>query len=153
MTENEKGIEGLYNQSNIFALILQGKEPCFRVYEDENALAFMDIFPESRGHTLVIPKNITARTIFDFPAAEFCPYMERVHRVAHAIKNSMNPDGISIIQYNGEAAGQSVFHLHFHIIPHYAGVPLAKHGTGRATKEELQMLANKIASCVRPHRP
>lgn len=142
-------LHGAYDTSNIFAKIIRGEAPCFKVFEDEVALAFMDLFPVGRGHTLVIPKRAQARTLIELPAAEIGPYMERVQRIAQAQVTALKPDGVTLLQFNGAPAGQSVFHLHFHVIPRWEGKPLGKHGqTPMGDKEELAKLAADIAAAV-----
>jgi histidine triad (HIT) family protein len=121
-----------YRADNIFAKILRGEIPCNKVYEDEHALAFMDIMPQAEGHTLVIPKQ-NAMNLFDMPEDRWGPYMQCVQKVARAVKAGMNSEGLLIQQFNGSAAGQTVFHLHFHLIPRWEGVPLRRH-TGEMEK-------------------
>lgn len=136
-----------YQPDNIFAKILRGEIPCHRVLEDEVALAFMDVMPQADGHTLVIPKQ-NAMNLLDMPADAWGPYMERVQRVAHAVKSGMNAEGILIQQFNGSAAGQTVFHLHFHILPRWEGVALRRH-TGEMEKPEvLASNAEKIRAAI-----
>ncbi len=142
-------LHGAYDTANIFAKIIRGEAPCFKVFEDEVALAFMDLFPVGRGHTLVIPKRAQARNLLDLPAAELGPYMERVQRVASALAKALEPDGVAVWQFNGAPAGQTVFHLHFHLIPRWEGVMLGRHGqTPMADKEELTKLAAEIAAAM-----
>jgi histidine triad (HIT) family protein len=142
-------LHGTYDRDNIFAKILRGEAPCFKVFEDEVALAFMDLFPVGRGHTLVIPKRAEARNIIELPVAEIGPCMERVQRVATAQVKALQPDGVTVMQFNGAPAGQSVFHLHFHVIPRWKGEPLGKHGqTPMADKDELMKLAAQIATAL-----
>jgi histidine triad (HIT) family protein len=140
---------GTYDRDNIFAKILRGEAPCFKIFEDEVALAFMDLFPVGRGHALVIPKRAEARNLIELPMAEVGPYMERVQRVAAAQVKALKPDGVTIMQFNGAPAGQSVFHLHFHVIPRWTGEPLGQHGrTPMADKGELAKLAAQIATAL-----
>jgi histidine triad (HIT) family protein len=142
-------LNGPYDDLNIFAKILRGEMPCVKIWEDEVALAFMDIFPQSRGHALVIPKGVKARNLLDFPPDKLGPYLERVQRLAKAAAAALKPDGLTLMQFNGAAGGQSVFHLHFHVIPRWDGVPLAGHGHGRrADDEELEKLARAIATAM-----
>jgi histidine triad (HIT) family protein len=142
-------LHGPYDRDNIFAKILRGEAPCSKVFEDDVALAFMDLFPVGRGHTLVIPKRAEARNLIELPAAEVGPYMERVQRVAAAQIKALAPDGVTIMQFNGAPAGQSVFHLHFHVIPRWTGQVLGKHGqTPMADKDELAKLATEIAAAM-----
>ena len=108
-----------YDPDNIFAKILRGEMPSVKIYEDEVALAFMDVFPQSDGHTLVIPKQVQARNLLDMPSEALGAYMARVQHVARAVEQGLQPDGLVVTQFNGAPAGQTVFHLHFHIIPRW----------------------------------
>ncbi|MEL7481797.1 MAG: HIT family protein [Pseudomonadota bacterium] len=138
-----------YDPDNIFAKILNGDMPCVKVFEDEVALAFMDIFPQSKGHTLVIPKDVAARNLLDMPADRLGPYMARVQTLARAVEQALSPDGIVVTQFNGAAAGQTVFHLHFHIIPRWDGTPLGRHGAGGpADTADLEPLAASIRAAL-----
>lgn len=138
-------LSGSYDQKNVFALILNGDEPCFRVFEDDVALAFLDIFPQAEGHTLVMPKRVKARNFLDIPLQEVGPFMERVQFVTQALVAVLKPDGVEIQQFNGEAAGQTVFHLHFHIIPRMGGKKLIPHGeAARADNAALEVMAARI---------
>ena len=140
-------LHGTYDDNNLFAKILRGEIPAVKVYEDDEVLAFMDIFPQARGHLLVVPKNVQARNFLELPASRVAPLMERVHRLTIAAEKALKPDGITVTQFNGEDAGQTIFHLHFHIIPRYAGVRLAGHGHGnKADIAELQQIAGEIAA-------
>lgn len=140
-------LHGAYDDNNLFAKILRGEIPCVKVMEDEEALAFMDIFPQSRGHTLIVPKNVRARNFFDLPAERIAPLLARVQRVAIAVEKALKPDGVVITQFNGAPAGQTIFHLHFHVIPRFEGAPLAGHGHGaKADTAELEALARQIAA-------
>lgn len=140
-------LHGTYDDNNLFAKILRGEIPAVKVYEDDAALAFMDIFPQSRGHVLVVPKRETARNFLELPPAKVGPYMEAVHKVTRATATALKPDGITVTQFNGEDAGQTIFHLHFHIIPRYANVRLAGHSHGKqADIAELQQIAAQIAA-------
>jgi len=105
-----------YDPDNIFAKMLRGEIPAVKVFEDDVALAFMDIFPQARGHTLVIPKGVEARNLLEMPAGKLGPYMERVQKVARGVEHALSPDGLVVTQFNGAPAGQTVFHLHFHKI-------------------------------------
>lgn len=142
-------LHGAYDENNLFAKILRGEVPAVKVYEDDVVLAFMDIFPQTRGHLLVVPKNVKARNFLELPANQVGPLMERVHRLTIAAEKALKPDGITVTQFNGEDAGQTIFHLHFHIIPRYAGVRLAGHGHGnKADIPELQKIASEIAAAL-----
>lgn len=142
-------LHGEYDDNNLFAKILRGEIPAVKVYEDDEALAFMDIFPQARGHVLVIPKNVRARNFIELPPERVAPLMERVQRLTKAVVKALNPDGVTVTQFNGEDAGQTIFHLHFHIIPRYAGVRLAGHGHGnKADIAELQQIAEQISRAL-----
>ncbi|UYO00406.1 MAG: HIT family protein [Devosia sp.] len=134
-----------YDPANIFAKILAGDLPCHKVHEDETALVMMDIFPQSKGHTLVIPKA-ASRNLLDADPKALAAVMPLVQRVARAVKAATNADGIRLAQFNEAPAGQTVFHLHFHIIPAYEGVALGTHGGGKADDAELAALARDIAA-------
>ena len=142
-------LHGSYDPDNLFAKILRGEIPCATVFEDEVALAFMDIFPQSRGHTLIVPKGGSVRNFLDLPSEKIGPYLERVQRVAIAVEKALKPDGVAITQFNGAPAGQTIFHLHFHVIPRYEGVKLAGHGhSNKADAAELEALAAQIAAAT-----
>jgi histidine triad (HIT) family protein len=142
-------LDGTYDDGNIFAKILRGEAPCAKVWEDEHVLAFMDVFPQSRGHTLVIPKGSTARNLLEETPERLAALMVRVQRVARAVRAALNPDGVIITQFNGAPAGQTVFHLHVHIIPRWAGQELGRHGAGgMADMGELKDLAAQIAARI-----
>jgi histidine triad (HIT) family protein len=142
-------LHGTYDDNNLFAKILRGEIPSVRVYEDDEVLAFMDIFPQTRGHLLVVPKDVKARNFLELPANRVGPLMERVHKLTIATENALKPDGVTVTQFNGEDAGQTIFHLHFHIIPRYAGQRLAGHSHGKqADIAELQQIASEIAAAL-----
>jgi histidine triad (HIT) family protein len=142
-------LAGAYDDANIFAKILRGEIACTKVFEDEIALSFMDLFPQSRGHTLVIPKGVKARNFLDLPPETVGPFMQRVQRVARAVEKALQPDGVMIAQMSGAPAGQTVFHVHFHIIPRYEGQSTAMHAHGRqADAAELQEIAGLIAAAL-----
>lgn len=138
-----------YDPSNIFAKILRGEMPAVKVYEDDVALAFMDVFPQSEGHTLVVPKGVEARNLLDMPPEKLGPYMRVVQKVTQAVGAALTPDGIVVTQFNGAPAGQTVYHLHFHIIPRTEGEALGRHGGGSmADMGELEKLAEKIRAAL-----
>ncbi len=142
-------LNGAYDDANIFAKIIRGEMPAVKVFEDEVALSFLDIFPQSRGHTLVIPKRVRARNFLELPTEQVGPLMLRVQRVAHAVNVAMKPDGVTLLQFNGAPAGQTVFHLHFHIIPRYEGEPLVGHGQApKADAALLKAQADQIAAAL-----
>ena len=136
-----------YESNNIFAKILRGEIPATKVFEDEVALAFMDIMPRTEGHVLVIPK-VPARGILDMPADALGPYMQQVQKVAAAVKKAMGADGLTLQQFNESAGGQVVFHLHFHVLPRWDGIALRPH-TGQMEKPEvLEANAAKIRAAL-----
>ena len=140
-------IDGQYDPENIFAKILRGEMPCVKVYEDEQVLAFMDIFPQAPGHVLVVPRE-PARNLLELTDGALQGAMLRVKRIAQAVKKALNPDGIVMTQFSGAPAGQTVFHVHFHIIPRQEGEALGAHGGGQADMSELQAQAEKIAAAI-----
>lgn len=142
-------LNGAYDDTNLFAKILRGEVPAVKVYEDDSLLAIMDIFPQSRGHVLVMPKGVRARNLLELAPEKAGPLMECVQRLTKAVAKALNPDGIAITQFNGTPAGQTIFHLHVHIIPRYDGVKLAGHGhSNRADMAELEVLAKQIAAAM-----
>jgi len=136
-----------YDPNNIFAKILRGEIPCVKVHEDDKALAFMDVMPEAEGHVLVIPKE-GAENILDLSPAGLAAMMATVQKVAKAVDKALSPDGILLKQYNRAAAGQSVFHVHFHIVPRWEGMPMAPHGKVMVEAARLEPIAAKIRSAL-----
>ncbi|TIX35942.1 MAG: HIT family protein, partial [Mesorhizobium sp.] len=118
--------ETTYDSSNIFAKILRGEIPSHRVYEDDAVVAFMDVMPQGPGHTLVVPKA-PSRNLLDADPAVFGPLFANVQKVARAVKKAFDADGVTVMQFNEPASGQTVFHLHVHIIPRFEGIPLKPH--------------------------
>ena len=115
-----------YDNSNVFAKILRGELPAHKVYEDDATVAFMDVMPQGTGHTLVVPK-VPSRNLLDAAPETFAPLMSTVQKVARAAKKAFEADGVTIIQFNEPAAGQTVFHLHVHVLPRFEGVALKPH--------------------------
>ena len=132
-----------YDPNNIFAKILGGKIPSVKVYEDDKTFAFMDVMPEAEGHVLVIPKE-GAENILDLSPAGMAAMMATTQKLAKAVDKALSPDGILLKQYNRAAAGQSVFHVHFHIVPRWEGVPMAPHGKVMVEAAKLEPIAAKI---------
>jgi len=116
-----------YDPDNIFAKILRGEIPSFKVYEDDATYCFMDIMPRSDGHCLVIPKT-PCRNILDATPEQLAACMATVSKVANAAKTAFGADGITLQQFSEAAGGQEVFHLHFHIHPRHEGVPMRPAG-------------------------
>jgi histidine triad (HIT) family protein len=137
----------MYDPNNVFAKILRGEIPAFRVHEDERTLAFMDAMPQSEGHTLVIPK-VNARNLFDIEPQALAELIKATQRIARAVRKAFNPDGMRIIQFNEPAAGQTVFHIHFHIVPCYAGIDLKSHSRNWADKAVLAEHAERIRAAL-----
>ena len=142
-------LDGTYDDGNIFAKILRGEMPAARVFEDEHVFAFMDVFPQSRGHTLVIPKQSRARNLLDVEPQVLSELILGVQRVARAVRAALNPDGLVITQFNGAPAGQTVFHLHVHIIPRWEGVAVGRHASGGlADPVDLKARAEQSAGMI-----
>jgi histidine triad (HIT) family protein len=136
-----------YDANNIFAKILRGEAPCVKVFEDQTALAFMDIMPRCEGHTVIVPK-IAARNILDIAPPDLARFMPAVQKVAVAAKKGLNAEGVKIEQYNEPASGQTVFHLHFHILPRWTGVALKPPGGPIASADVLAPIAEKIRAAL-----
>ncbi len=132
-----------YDANNIFAKILRGEAPSVKVYEDEVSLAFLDVMPRAEGHTLVIPK-VYARNLLDIEPEDLARFMPSVQKVAHAVRDGMKAEGISLQQFNEEPGGQQVFHLHFHVLPRWTGIQLRPPGGPFQSAEALQPQAEKI---------
>jgi histidine triad (HIT) family protein len=136
-----------YDQKNIFAHILRGDLPCIKVYEDETTLAFMDIMPQTNGHTLVISKE-PAETLFDLSDEAAADLLVKVKLVSKAVKAGMQADGISIFQLNGAAAGQTVPHIHFHVMPGSILRADQPHAKVSAESAQLEINAEKIRAAL-----
>ncbi|MGH6836783.1 MAG: HIT family protein [Methylocella sp.] len=139
----------VYDETNIFAKILRGELPCHKVYEDDVALAFMDIMPRADGHVLVLPKT-PSRNILDADPAMLGLLIVRVQEIAVAVKSSLAADGITILQYNEPAGGQIVFHLHFHVLPRWKDVELRPHTGVMEKPEVLEGFCRRIAAAITP---
>ncbi len=140
-----------YDSDNIFAKILRSEMPCYQVYEDANSLAFLDIMPRSDGHTLVIPKN-PARNLLDADPEIFRGLLTATQEVARAAMKAFSADGIIIQQFNEVAAGQVVFHLHFHVLPLAEGQKLRPPGQ-LAEKDLLLVHAEKLKQALESTNP
>jgi histidine triad (HIT) family protein len=132
-----------YDDSNVFAKMLRGEIPCQKLYEDGDTLAFLDIMPRSEGHALVITKA-KARDLFDVSPEALAKLMAVVQELAPKIKDAVGADGVLIQQFNGPAAGQTVFHLHVHIVPRKEGEPLKPHAGKMEDQAKLAATAEKI---------
>lgn len=131
----------------IFCKILRGEMGAIKVHEDQDTLSFMDVMPQSPGHCLVIPKRHAAN-LHEVSPDEAATLMRVTHRLAQAVQAGLKPDGIGLYQFNGAAAGQTIFHIHFHIIPRYADVELVFHARKMADKAILQSQAEKIIAAL-----
>jgi len=136
-----------YDTNNIFAKILRGDIPSVKVYEDDDTLAFMDVMPQAPGHLLVIPKT-GSRNILDADPAVLAKTIAVVQKLAVAAKEAFDADGVYVAQFNEPAAGQTVFHLHFHIVPRREGEPLKPHSGAMADSEVLKAHAEKIKAAL-----
>jgi histidine triad (HIT) family protein len=136
-----------YDNDNIFAKILRGEIPAHTVYEDDQTLAFMDVMPQAPGHSLVIPK-LAAENIFDLDPAAGAAVLYTTQKIARAARIAFSADGIMLNQFNGPAAGQTVFHFHIHIIPRFDAVPLRGHSGDMEDPEVLAAHAEKIKAAL-----
>jgi histidine triad (HIT) family protein len=136
-----------YDTNNIFAKILRGEIPYHKVYEDAHTLAFMDVMPQADGHTLVIPK-MPSRNLLDADPKDLGALMATVRKVANAARAAFGSEGILIQQFNEPAAGQTVFHLHFHVLPRHEGMPLRPHSGKMADHTILADHAARIRAAL-----
>jgi histidine triad (HIT) family protein len=140
-------MQAAYDDSNIFARILRGEIPSHKIFENEDALAIMDVMPQSKGHALVIPKQ-KSRNLLDADPAALAAAVATAQKIANASMNAFAADGVMLVQYNEAPAGQTVFHLHFHVIPRYEGVPLKGHGGPMEDNAVLAAHAAAIRSAL-----
>jgi histidine triad (HIT) family protein len=136
-----------YDSNNIFGKILRGEIPCHKVYEDAHTLAFMDVMPQADGHTLVIPK-MPSRNLLDADPKDLGELIATVRKVANAAKAAFGSEGVLIQQFNEPAAGQTVFHLHFHVLPRHEGMPLRPHSGKMADHTLLADHAARIRAAL-----
>ncbi|MBK4735413.1 HIT family protein [Noviherbaspirillum pedocola] len=136
-----------YDPQNPFARILRGELPSIRVYEDDLTVAIMDIMPQAEGHVLIMPKE-PAVEIFELSVEGAAACMRTTHRVARAVKAALNPPGVLIAQFNGRAAGQTVPHVHFHVIPRREGDALKPHAAVQADPAQLREIADRIIAAL-----
>jgi len=136
-----------YDRNNVFARIVRGEIPAHKVFEDEHTLAFMDVMPQADGHTLVIPK-VEAENLFDLPGPALAATILTTQRVARAVQKAFAAPGILIAQLNGPAAGQSVFHIHFHVLPRHEGLDLRFHARDMADPALLAAHAEKVRAAL-----
>jgi histidine triad (HIT) family protein len=136
-----------YDQNNVFARILRGELPGERVYEDGETLAVMDIAPRSKGHVLVIPKR-PSRNLLDADPSALGAALSVAQLIANAAMKAFSADGVMLAQFSEAVAGQTVFHLHFHVIPRYEGEPLGAAEGPMQDKEVLAANAAKIRAAL-----
>ena len=141
-------LHGDYDDANIFAKLLRGEIPSVKITEDEHTLAFMDAFPQAKGHCVVVSKWSKARNILEIEPEALEQVMTQVQRVSRAMVKALNPDGFVVNQYNGATAGQTVFHLHVHIIPRWDGVALRRHSGTMEDADVLKAHAAKIVAAL-----
>jgi histidine triad (HIT) family protein len=137
-----------YDPNNVFAKILRGEFPSYKVYEDDRVIAFLDIMPQAPGHTLVVPK-IPARNILDVPPDDLAYLIKVTQKIATTAMTVFAADGLNVFQFNEAAAGQSVFHLHFHVIPRKAGAALKPPATVKEDPAVLSDQAAKLAAALK----
>jgi len=137
-----------YDPNNIFAKILRGEFPCYKVHEDDHVLAFLDIMPRAPGHTLVIPK-VPARNVLDISPDDFAHVARGAHKIAAAAMKAFHADGITIQQFNEAAGGQVVFHLHMHVMPRHIGIALLPPASHREDVQVLEDNATKLIAALR----
>lgn len=134
-----------YDPNNIFAKILRGELPCYKVYEDDKAIAFLDIMPRAPGHTLVLPKA-PARNLLDIGPDDLAHVAKVAQKVAKAGMTALGADGITVQQFNEGPGGQVVFHLHIHVIPRKSGVPMKPPASEKEKPDVLADIAKKLSA-------
>jgi histidine triad (HIT) family protein len=137
-----------YDATNIFAKILRGEFPCYKVYENDHVLAFLDIMPRSSGHTLVIPKA-PARNILDISADDFAHVARGAHEIARAAMKAFEADGITVQQFSEPASGQVVYHLHMHVMPRHEGIALLPPASRKEDPKVLEDNAAKLIAALK----
>ena len=137
-----------YDQNNLFAKILRGELPCHKIYEDDKALAFLDIMPRAPGHALVLPK-VPARNILDISPDDLAHVIKVTQKIAMASVQIFRADGVTIQQFNESAGGQVVFHLHVHVIPRKQGVAMKPPATVKEAPDVLADQARQLATSLR----
>lgn len=136
-----------YDPNNVFGKILRGELPAHKVYEDDRLLAFMDVMPQGPGHTLVVPKA-PSRNLLDADPETLKALAVAVQKIARAVKQAFAADGVTVTQFNEPASGQTVFHLHFHVIPRHEGIPLRPHSGQMEKPEILSANAAKLRAAL-----
>ncbi len=136
-----------YDDNNIFAKILRSEIPSTRVYETDDVVAFMDVMPQGTGHTLVVPKA-PSRNLLDAKPETLANVIQVVQKIAQAVKTAFNADGVTVMQFNEPASGQTVYHLHFHVISRFEGVALKAHTGQMEDAAVLSANAEKIRAAI-----
>lgn len=136
-----------YDPGNIFAKILRGEAPAQRIYEDDHTVVILDVMPQADGHSLILPKA-EARDLFELEPPMLGAVMTTAQRIARAIRQAFRPDGVTLMQFNGAAAGQTVFHFHLHVVPRWEGRPLRSHGRGFADPAVLAEHAERLRAAL-----
>jgi len=137
-----------YDNDNIFAKLLRGEIPSIRLYEDEHAVAIMDVMPQAPGHVLVIPRA-PSRNLLDADPEVLAKTIPVVQKLARAVKAAFDAEGVFVGQFNEAAAGQTVYHLHFHVVPRHEGIEMKRHSDGMEDMEVLKVNAEKILSALK----
>ena len=137
-----------YDPNNVFGKILRGDLPCYKIYEDDKALAFLDIMPRAPGHALVLPKA-QARNILDIAPEDFAHVMKIAQRIAKVSVDIFGADGVTLQQFNESAGGQVVFHLHVHVIPRKAGVALKPPASVKEAPDVLADQAKQLSAALK----
>jgi histidine triad (HIT) family protein len=137
-----------YDANNIFAKILRGELPCYKIYEDDKVLAFLDIMPRAPGHALVLPKA-AARNLLDISPEDLAHVIMVAQKIAKVSMETFGADGVTIQQFNESAGGQVVFHLHVHVIPRKTGVAMKPPASEKAAPDVLADQAKQLAAALR----
>jgi len=141
-----------YDDQNIFAKILRGEIPSHRIYEDDDVIAFMDVMPQGKGHALVVPRR-PSRNLLDADPAVLAPVFRATQKIARAAMRAFGADGVTVTQFNEAPAGQSVFHLHVHVIPRFDGVPLTRHADKMEDQAVLAANAETLRTAIAADAP
>ena len=136
-----------YDANNLFAKILRGQLPCYKVYEDDKTLAFLDIMPRAPGHVLVLPKA-PARNIIDISLEDLAHVIKVAQKIAKVSVEAFGADGVTLQQFNESAGGQVVFHLHVHVIPRKTGVAMKPPASEKAAPDVLADQAKQLAAAL-----
>jgi histidine triad (HIT) family protein len=136
-----------HEEGCIFCKVVRGEAPAYKVYEDERVLVFMDLFPVTDGHTLIVTKE-HFENLFEAAEESLQAVIATSRRIARAIQAALEPDGLMVFQLNGRAAGQSVFHYHMHLMPRNQGEPLTLHAREEGDAERLREVSERLATAM-----